>query len=99
MANHITEKTGCKPYSGEGISYRKAQKTCILRSVDDTPYYDDDLSDPDYPKYTLAGKNGNQDLTDKRNNPPLIDTSKTKHIFLYRVSNTPKKQTSLSMVW
>ena len=41
----IINQTGCKPYSGAGINPRVQKKTTILRSVDDTYYYDDDMSE------------------------------------------------------
>lgn len=80
----IKNKTGCKPYSGAGINPRISKNTTILRSVDDTYYYDDDLSNIDIVKYTLFGHNGDQDEDDKRFNEPLLNSNKTKHIFLYR---------------
>ena len=49
----IVNQTGCKPYSGAGINPRIKKKTTILRSVDDTYYYDDDMSDVNNVKYTL----------------------------------------------
>lgn len=36
-----------------------------VKSVDDTYYYDDDMSDINYPKYTLFGHNGDQDDHEK----------------------------------
>jgi len=71
MTTHIIQETGCIPFSGAGINPRKAQKTTILRSVDGTPYYDDDLSDIDNPKYTLFGHDGDQDENEKQFNEPL----------------------------
>ena len=53
IANYINFRTNCKPFSGAGINYRKEEYTTILRSVDDTYYYSDDLSNIKYPKYTL----------------------------------------------
>ena len=83
----IKSKTGCKPYSGAGINPRISEKTTILRSVDNTYYYDDDLSNIDIVKYTLFGHNGDQDEDEKRFNEPLLNSDKTKNIFLYRVAN------------
>lgn len=53
LEEHIIKTTGCKPFSGAGINPRVNKKTTILRSVDDTDYYDDDLSDLNCIKYTL----------------------------------------------
>ena len=52
IENYIIEQTGCKPYSGAGINPRIDKKTTILKSVDNTYYYADDMSDIDKPKYT-----------------------------------------------
>ena len=83
----IKNKTGCKPYSGAGINPRISKHTTILRSVDDTYFYNDDLSNVDLVKYTLFGHNGDQDENEKRFNEPLLNSEKTKHIFLYRKAN------------
>lgn len=85
LEEYIINHTGCKPYSGAGINYRAERKTTILRSVDGTYYYDDDLSNTDLVEYTLFGQQGDQDATEKRFNEPLLNQNKTEHIFLYRV--------------
>jgi hypothetical protein len=87
----IINQTGCKPYSGAGINPRVEKKTTILRSVDNTYYYDDDLSDINNVKYTLFGHNGDQDETEKKFNEPLLNTNKTQNIYLYRVKKNGKK--------
>jgi hypothetical protein len=81
MEELIFELTGCiiNPRSG-GINYFKDGNT-ILKSVDDTPYYDDNLEDPNKPKYTLHGKKGDQNENDTRNKQLL---KKSKHIYLFR---------------
>ena len=81
----IIEQTGCKPFSGAGITPRIKKHTTILKSVDNTFYYDDDLSDIDNVKYTLFGHDGDQDEEEKKCNEPLLNKDKTKHIYLYRV--------------
>ena len=81
----IKNTTNCKPYSGAGINYRSVNKTTILKSVDNTYYYDDNLTDINNPKYTLFGHNGEQDENEKKFNEPLLNNNKTKHIYLYRV--------------
>ena len=92
IKNHIIEQTGgCKPFSGAGISIRNDKNTAILKSVDNTPYYHDDMSDTNNPKYTLFGHNGNQSENEKRFNEPLLNENKTKHIYLYRVIKNGKK--------
>ena len=87
----ITQKTGCKPFSGAGINPRSKQKTTILKSVDQTEYYDDDMTDPNIVKYTLFGPSGDQSETEKRFNEPLLNTDKTRHIYLYRVRKIGKR--------
>ena len=87
----IKNKTGCKPYSGAGINPRISKHTTILRSVDDTYFYNDDLSNVDLVKYTLFGHNGDQDENEKRFNEPLLNSEKTKHIFLYRKANSKRE--------
>ena len=87
----IINQTGCKPYSGAGINPRVERKTTILKSVDDTYYYDDDMSDVNNVKYTLFGHNGNQDENEKKFNEPLLNKNKTEHIYLYRVTKNGKK--------
>ena len=84
FAQFILNETGCKPFSGAGINPRPKQKTTILRSVDDTYYYADDLSDKRLVHYTLFGQNGDQDENEKRMNEPLLNSTKTQHIYLYR---------------
>jgi hypothetical protein len=88
IEQYIIKQTGCKPYSGAGINPRINQKTTILRSVDDTYYYHDDMSDINNPKYTLFGHNGDQNENEKKFNEPLLNKTKTEHIYLYRVTNT-----------
>ena len=86
----IINQTDCKPYSGAGINPRIEKHTTILRSVDDTYYYNDDLSDINNVKYTLFGHNGDQDENEKKFNEPLLNINKTKHIYLYRVKKNGK---------
>jgi hypothetical protein len=50
----------------------------------DTYYYADDLSDKRLVHYTLFGQNGDQDENEKRMNEPLLNSTKTQHIYLYR---------------
>jgi hypothetical protein len=86
----ILNKTGCKAYSGAGINPRINKNTTILRSVDDTYYYKDNLSDINNVKYTLFGHNGDQDENEKKFNEPLLNKNKTKNIYLYRVKKNVK---------
>jgi hypothetical protein len=92
IEQYIIERTGCKPYSGAGINPRVEKNTTILRSVDDTYFYDDDLSNVNDVKYTLFGHNGDQDEFEKKFNEPLINPDKTKNIYLYRVKLDGKKR-------
>jgi len=62
-----------------------------LKSVDDTYYYDDDMSDINNIKYTLFGHNGDQDENEKKFNEPLLNQNKTQNIYLYRVKKNGKK--------
>jgi len=92
LERFILNQTGCKPFTGAGINYRKEEKTTILKSVDNTYYYDDNLSDPDNVEYTLFGHNGDQSDSERRFNEPLLNPAKTEHIYLYRVVLHGKKQ-------
>ena len=91
LEQFIIQETGCKPYSGAGINPRQDKKTTILRSVDDTYYYEDDMSDIENPKYTLFGHNGDQQEHEKKFNEPLLNPEKTEKIYLYRVKTINKK--------
>ena len=82
--NYIQNRTYCKPFSGSGISIRSNKKTAILRSVDNTYYYDDNLNSENNVQYTLFGHNGDQDIDEKRFNEPLLNKDKIQHIYLYR---------------
>ena len=81
MKEFILEQTGCNIFTGCGITYRKVNHTVVLKSADDTLYYDDDLEDPNKPIYTLYGPEGDQDENNKYNKQLL---KKSKHIYLYR---------------
>jgi hypothetical protein len=91
IENYIIEQTGCKPYSGAGINPRIEKKTTLLKSVDNTYYYADDMSNINNPKYTLFGHSGDQSENEKRFNEPLLNKNKTEHIYLYRVTKNGKK--------
>lgn len=92
IKEYILQETGCRPFSGAGINPRPAQKTTILRSVDDTYYYADNLENPEKVEYTLFGHNGDQDENEKKFNEPLLNPEKTEHIYLYRVAKEGRKQ-------
>ena len=79
----ITNQTGCKPCSGPGIFTNKAKTISILKSVDGTYYYDDDMRDIQNVKYTLFGHNGDQNENETQFNKPLLN--QTQNIYLYRV--------------
>jgi hypothetical protein len=83
------ETLGFSHYTGQGISHNAAAKTAILRSVDNTFYYADDFSNPNIVYYTLFGHDGDQDEDEPRYNKPLLDPTKTHHIFVYRVQDKP----------
>ena len=86
LEKFILDQTGCKPFNGAGINYRKTRKTTILKSVDNTYYYDDNLTDLNNVEYTLFGHDGDQTETEPRFNEPLLNPEKSEHIYLYRVS-------------
>lgn len=88
LCEFIFQRTGCRPFSGAGICPRIQHQTTILRSVDNTYYYDDDLSDITNVKYTLFGHNGDQSVSEPKFNEPLLNVNKTTHIYLYRVNPT-----------
>jgi hypothetical protein len=92
LEEYIKHETGCRPFAAAGINPRPAEKTTILRSVEGTKYYADDLRDINYPIYTLYGHNGDQDEGEKKFNEPLLNPTKTNHIYLYQVK-TNRKQT------
>ena len=92
IEQYIIKQTGCKPYSGAGINPRVQKKTTILRSVDDTYYYDDDMSDINNVKYTLFGHSGDQDENEKKFNEPLLNPDKTHNIYIYRVKKNDKNK-------
>lgn len=88
IEQYIINQTGCKLYSGAGINPRINKKTTLLKSVDNTEYYHDDMSDINNPKYMLFGHNGDQNVNEKKFNEPLLNKNKTEHIYLYRVTKT-----------
>ena len=92
LEQFILAQTGCKPFNGAGINYRKTRKTTILKSVDNTYFYDDNLSDPNNVEYTLFGHDGDQSEAEARFNEPLLNPEKSEHIYLYRVSPLGKGQ-------
>ena len=57
---------------------------------------DDNLENINHVEYTLFGHNGNQDVSEKKFNEPLLNANKTKHIYLYRVSYRNNKK---NWVW
>jgi len=91
IEQYIKDQTGCKPYSGSGINTRIDKKTSILKSVDNTEYYADDMSDINEPTYTLSGQQGDQSEHEKRFNEPLLNKNKTEHIYLYRVKKNGRQ--------
>jgi hypothetical protein len=96
IEEYIKQETGCAPFAAAGINPRPAQKTTIIRSVDDTKFYADDLSDMNHPKYTLYGHDGDQDENEKKFNEPLLNPYKTEKIYLYQVRKNGKK---IEYVW
>lgn len=99
MNKFIIKETGCKPFSGAGINIRINEKTAILRSVDHTYYYDDDLNDIDKVEYTLFGHKGDQDEKEKRFNEPFLNPKKVKNIYLYRVKREKDDIKNQEYIW
>lgn len=99
LIDHCVALTNVKPYAGHGIHINKQHKTAILRSVDNTSYYDDDLSNPILPLYTLFGHNGDQSIDEKRYNKKLLDPTVVEHIYLYRVQITDKSGKNKRWIW
>lgn len=83
LVKHSKTNTGCVPFSGSGICIRKKNNTAILRSVDNTAFYKDNLENIDCVKYTLFGQENDQDINEPRFNAPLM---KADNIYLYRVT-------------
>lgn len=96
LVEFIKKTTSCTIYSGSGINYRKENKTCILNSVDETGYYDDDLSNANIIEYTLQGLIGNQNL-EKICNKNLLDNTKTKYVYLFRTVKENNKR--IGYIW
>jgi hypothetical protein len=84
ILKYIESRTGCNPFSGSGINIRRDNKTAILKSVDNTYFYDDNLICEYNVQYTLFGHNGNQDINETKFNKSLLDATKIEHIYLYR---------------
>lgn len=70
-----------------GIHNVRDTECSIVRSVDNTPYYRDDLDNPSLVWYTLQGKNGDQTLGCGVNKKICMPD---RTIFLYRQSGKGK---------
>jgi hypothetical protein len=87
---HISKYTNKGAYPGQGISnYNNG--TTLLRSVDNTHYYDDVLENPDLVEYTLFGTSGNQNKDEPRYNYKFLNEERK--IYLYRVKKENKETT------
>jgi hypothetical protein len=84
IKDFITQTKGLTSNPQKGIFFPKGKNTAILKSKDNTSFYDDDLRDAKQVKYTLFGKCGDQD-EDETTNRKLLDSRQTKHVYLYRV--------------
>lgn len=84
MIEYIKKLLNCTIYDGAGINHRP--NATILKSVDNTSYYQDDLDDHNAIEYTLTGKNGDQDVNHHLNSKLLI----AKNIYVYRVNKDTK---------
>jgi hypothetical protein len=89
LQDHAMRVTdGRSLYSGQGI-YHFTNGITILKSVDGTHYYDDNLENPEEIIYTLKGQIGNQDIYD-RDNYKLLNEVRT--IYIFRVRGTTQKE-------
>lgn len=88
LTSYVSKNLKINLYSGVGISNRKSGVS-ILRSVDDTYYYKDDLTDPENIDYTLYGLYGNQNKDELKFNKVLL--SGNRDIYVYRVFKENKK--------
>ena len=80
MNELIETKTGVKFNTRSGvIDYRKNGNVAILKSVEGTYYYNDNLSNPDLVHYTLAGKIGDQ--TETRRNKSVLRLGTNIYLF------------------
>lgn len=93
LSSVIERETSCRVFTGAGINWRRNLNTTILRSVDNTSYYADNLTDENHIEYTLFGHNGDQKEDEKRFNEPFLNKDKTKHIYVYRVKKNNKGKT------
>ena len=82
IVKYIKKLIGCTIYDGAGINHRPEINASILKSVDNTEYYADDLTDYNVIEYTLAGKNGDQSES-YFVNAKLLNA---RNIYVYRVS-------------
>ena len=89
----IINQTGCQPFSGAGINPRPQQRSCILKSVDNTYYYDDNLDDINNVKYTLFGHNGDQSENERKFNAPLLNENIFKGAYERPEKYVPKNKT------
>lgn len=80
MNEFIEIKTGVKfnPRSG-GIDYHINGNVALLKSVEGTFYYRDNLSNPNLVHYTLAGQIGDQ--TEKRRNKSVLRPGTNIYLF------------------
>jgi hypothetical protein len=73
-----------------GIHNRQPEKISFLRSVRNTDYYQDDLSNQNHIKYTLCGKIGNQKIL--RSNR-VLTSDNIEYVYVYEefMENEEKK--------
>ena len=90
---YIAKFTKKGAYPGQGIS-NYANGITLLRSVDDTYYYKDELENPDLVIYTLFGTSGDQNKDEARYNHKLLNEQRK--IYLYRVQ---KESKNTKWVW
>jgi hypothetical protein len=81
-ANYIAQQTGRRPFPSKGI-IPYTNGNILLRSVEPTPYYADDLTQLDRVLYTAEGRVGNQSLRTCGN---LAIQEKGRRIFLLEVT-------------
>lgn len=80
--NFVRNEIGVNLFNGQGIINRPNGKS-VLRSVDGTIYYADNLTNPASIQYTLFGREGDQDMNEPRFNHPLL-SDPNRQIYVYR---------------
>lgn len=87
LNDHVKKLTGYSMCNME-CGIRNRPNASILKSVDDTYYYSDDLNDPNVIEYSLFGPNGDQSEQNKYNSKLLV----AKNIYVFRLKKEKNKR-------